>query len=336
MSVTIREIAQKARVSKSTVSRVINRSGPVSKETERVVLAAIESYQYQPSEIARSLTLKKTRTVCLIVQDIRNPYYSLACWYAERFFRDAGYTTVICNADSDPSVERSVLDAMRQRRVDGVLCIGGHADTSAYDRFSEDGATAVVLVDREIENPSVSNVVLNNVYGGRIAVDYLFSLGHRRIGFATSEFTAAEKDRYEGYLQEHRHRGVRADQNLVINLSEKMWHRGELNSLLRIFSTREKPTALFASNDYKALQILRLFKRNSIRVPEDISVIGFDDISIASMVHPALTTVHQPIDRMVERGAELLLARIAEGGRGGERQVMNPWLIERESTTASS
>jgi LacI family transcriptional regulator len=107
MPVTIRDIAQRAKVSKSTVSRVINRSGPVSKQTEEAVLSAIESCQYHPSEIARSLTLKKTRTICLIVQDIRNPYYALACWYAEKFFRDAGYSTVICNADSDPTVETS-------------------------------------------------------------------------------------------------------------------------------------------------------------------------------------------------------------------------------------
>ena len=119
---------------------------------------------------------------------------------------------------------------------------------------------------------------------------------------------------------------------LIVTLDERMWHDGELNGILRIFSTDEKPTALFASNDFKAVQILRLFKKNHIRVPEDISIIGFDDIDIASSVHPALTTVHQPIDKMVELGAKLLLAEIEESFFSPEHKTLMPWLVEREST----
>jgi DNA-binding LacI/PurR family transcriptional regulator len=213
-----------------------------------------------------------------------------------------------------------------------VLCIGGNEDTSAFDRFSGNGRIPTVLVDRNIDNPGVSNVVVNNAHGGRVAVDYLFSLGHRRIAFATSDFTVAEKNRLQGYLRAHESRAVPVHTDLITMLSETMWHRGDLNSLLRIFSTRDKPTALFASNDYKALQVLRLFKRNCIRVPDDISVIGYDDIPIASIVHPALTTIHQPIDRMVTGGAEILLSHIDENEGNVERLIMNPWLVEREST----
>lgn len=331
MGVTINEIARLANVSKSTVSRVINRSGPVSKQTERAVLRAIEEVGFRPNEVARSLTWKKTRTICLLVQDIRNPYHAKACWYAERFFRRAEYLVVICNADSDPGNERSILSLMQQRSVDGILCISGQADQNGIKDFISSQHIPIVFVDREVEDKQVSTVVLNNVYGGQIAVDYLFTMGHRRIAFATSPFTAAERQRLQGYLAEHKNRGLPVDHDLIISLDEKAWHEGDVNSLLRIFSMRERPTAVFASNDNKALQILRLLRRNHIQVPEDLSVIGYDDIDIAAMVHPSLTTVHQPIDKMVQAGAELLLRTVQGEWSRGEQRVMTPWLIERES-----
>ena len=189
-----------------------------------------------------------------------------------------------------------------------------------------------MLVDRETSNGFFTEVTLDNEYGGQLATEYLFSQGHRRIAYVTSEFTVAEKLRRRGYIHEHRNRGIAVDNDLIISIDEQQWHEGDLNRILRIFSLDPKPTALFASNDFKALQVLRLFKRNSISVPDDISVVGFDDIEIASMVHPALTTVHQPIDRMVELGAKLLLDQLDGGSVVKEKQVLNPWLVEREST----
>lgn len=331
MGVTINEIARLANVSKSTVSRVINRSGPVSRKTEQAVTRAIESVDYRPSEIARSLTWKKTKTICLIVQDIRNPYFARACWYAERFFRGVSYLTVICNAGNDPENESAILSVMKQRNVDGILCISGQAEKGGIEKFTRSNNLPVVLVDRELENQPVSTVVMDNVYGGQLAVDYLFSLGHRRIAFVTSRYTTAERQRLRGYVAEHRNRGLPVDHELIITLEERAWYEGDVNTLLRMFSMNERPSAIFASNDHKALQVLRLLRKNHIQVPQDISVIGYDDIEIASMVHPSLTTVHQPIDKMVQAGAEMLLRIIQGEKERGERRVMTPWLVERES-----
>jgi len=329
--VTINEIAKLAQVSKSTVSRVINKSGPVSEKTKRAVLNAIDSVNYQPSEIARSLTLKRTNTIGLVVQDIRNPFFALACWHVERFFRQHGYITIMCNADSDFLVEQSLLEAMRKHSVDGVLCIGGEQGHAPLLESNGVKGIPLVMVEREVGDRTVTSVTLDNVYGGQLAVEYLFSLGHRRIAFVTSEFTAAEQARFQGYIAEHRNRGIIVDSNLIVSLEEDQWHHGNLNRILRIFSMRDRPTAIFASNDYKALQVMRLFKKNNVSVPGDISVIGFDDIEIASMVHPALTTVHQPIDRMVELGAQMLLELLDGRGNPGEKRMLSPWLVERES-----
>lgn len=332
MAVTINEIAKLAHVSKSTVSRVINKSGPVSKQTKEAVLSAIASVNFQPSLIARSLTLKKTNSVGLVLQDIRNPYYALACWHVERFFRRFGYITVMCNADNDSEIEMSILTAMVNHSVDGVLVIGGEQDY--YHVLESDCVESIplVLVDREVSDRVLTSVTLDNEYGGQLAADYLFSLGHERIAYVTSDFTVAEKQRLQGFMTEHRNRGITVDSELIISLEEGQWNQGDLNRILRIFSLNHRPTALFASNDFKALQVLRLFRRNNISVPDDISVIGFDDIKVASMVHPALTTIHQPIGRMVELGARLLLDQLDGGMVTKEKRVLSPWLVEREST----
>ena len=327
LAVTINEIAKLANVSKSTVSRVINKSGPVSDKTRDAVLSAIESVNYQPSQIARGLALKKTNTIGLVVQDIRNPYFALACWHVERFFRRFGYITIMCNADNDPSVEMSILTAMTKHSVDGMLFIGGEHESGSYGMQG----IPVVMVDRGLDDPSFTSVALDNEYGGQLATDYLFSLGHERIAFLTSDYTIAEKQRLQGYVTAHRNRGVPVVGDLIIHLEESQWHQGDLNRILRVFSLNHRSTAIFASNDLKALQVLRLFRRNNIAVPDDISVIGFDDIDIASMVHPALTTVHQPIDKMVELGAQLLLDQLDGGIGTGVKRVMSPWLVERES-----
>jgi LacI family transcriptional regulator len=332
LAVTINEIAKLAQVSKSTVSRVINKSGPVSKKTEENVLRAIASVNFRPSPIARGLTLKKTNTIGLVIQDIRNPYYALASWHVEQFFRRHGYITISCNADNDSKVERSILAALVDRSVDGVLVIGGEQE---YDHGTEGDSMVkipLVLVDREPGERNLTCVTLDNEYGGQLAVEYLFSCGHERIAYVMSDFTVAEQLRLRGYVAEHRNRGIPVDNELIISLEEGQWHEGNLNRILRIFSLNPRPTALFASNDFKALQVLRLFKRNHISVPGDISVIGFDDIEIASMVHPALTTIHQPIDAMVELGAKLLLDILNGNGGTRVRRVLIPWLIEREST----
>ncbi len=332
LAVTINEIAKMAHVSKSTVSRVINKSGPVSKQTKEAVLSAIASVNFQPSPIARGLALKKTNTIGLVIQDIRNPYYALACWHVERFLRPYGYITIMCNADNDSEIEQSILTAMTNHSVDGVLVIGGEQDYSHV--LEGDGVESIplVLVDREASGRMLTSVTLDNEYGGQLAVDYLFSLGHERIAYVTSDFTVAEKQRLQGYMTEHRNRGIAVDSELIISLEEGQWHEGDLNRILRIFSLNHRPTALFASNDFKALQVLRLFRRNNISIPDDISVIGFDDTEIASVVHPALTTIHQPIGRMVELGAKLLLDQLDGGVVTEEKRVLSPWLVEREST----
>lgn len=332
MKVTINDIAKLAKVSKSTISRVINNSGPVSKRTRESVLNAIKQLHYQPNEIARSLSLKKTKTIGVITQDIRNPYYSYACWYTDHFFNKFDYTSIVCNADNDPEREESLLNAMRFRNVEGILCIGVQENTSSILQFVRRFDIPIVLVDREIDSEEIDTVINDNVYGGQLVVDYLFSLGHTKMAFLTSGYTTAEVYRQQGYTTGLTHRGVPPDDHLVLTQSEEAWHRGDFPELSRLLQHPDRPTALFASNDFKALQVLRVLRKNNISVPEDISLVGYDDIEAASIVTPALTTVHQPVDKMIDIGAQILLKKINGEQDETEQIVMKPWLVEREST----
>jgi LacI family transcriptional regulator len=332
VKVTINDIARITNVSKSTISRVLNESGPVSEKTRKKVMDAVRSLNYQPNEIARSLSLKRTRTIGVVVQDIRNPYYANACWYTERFFRNYDYRTIICNADNDPAVEESILNAMKYRNVDGILCVGMQEDATSLVNFVSKTDIPIILVDRDIKWYDVRKVTFDNLYGGQLVADYLISLGHTKVAIVTSRFTEAERLRLDGFLEAFRNRNMAVENRFIITESEEMWHKGECPSLIRLVRSSDPPTAIFASNDFKAFQVLNNLKKSNIAVPDDISVVGYDDVEAASYISPSLTTVHQPIDKMIEMGAKMLLDGIEKSGPGEKEVVMKPWLVEREST----
>lgn len=332
MKVTINDIAELTNVSKSTISRVINNSGPVSDKTRKAVVEAIERLDFKPNEIARSLSLHKTMTVGIVMQDIRNPYYANACWHGDRLLEQFGYSAVICNVDNDPKREQACLNSMGYRSVDGVLCIGPQEETANIVRAVEEMEIPVVLVDTDPEIAKIDTVTLDNVYGGQLVVDYLISLGHRRIAFVTSDFTGAERERRAGYTEGLKARGIDVDPALVISQDEGQWHRAECPALMQLIRRGDAPTAIFASNDFKAIRTVRMLHRLGLSIPDDVSLVGFDDTDASAMVTPGLTTIHQPIDKMIDLGVRMLLKRI-DGSEGEpEHAVLRPWLVEREST----
>jgi len=332
VKVTINDIAELTNVSKSTISRVINNSGPVSDKTRKTVTEAMTRLDYKPNEIARSLSLRRTMTVGIVMQDIRNPYYANACWHGDRLLEKFGYSGVICNVDNDPEREQACLNSMGHRSVDGVLCIGPQEETANIVRAVEEMEIPVVLVDTDPEIATIDTVTLDNIYGGQLVVDYLVSLGHRRIAFVTSDFTGAERGRRAGYSEGLETRGIDPDPSLIISQGEGQWHRGECPALMELIRNGNAPTAIFASNDFKAIRIVRLLHRLGLSIPDDVSLVGFDDIDAAAMVTPGLTTIHQPIDKMIDIGVRILIKRM--DGRDGptEHEVLRPWLVEREST----
>ena len=333
MSATIEDVARYCKLSKSTVSRVVNRSGPVSPGSRDKVLAAVKVMNFQPHAVARSLALKRSNSFSMIVQDIRNPYYGHAIWHAERLFRERGFSLDIYNTDNSKDLERVALESVFYRRVDGLLSIGGDKDATSIIQFHSVQKVPTVLIDREIQGYEIPMVNLDNFYGAKLATNHLFDLGHRRIVFASSDFTLAERRRREGFTEACRERGLTKDEICVVSPSEKLWSEGASSDLVKLFAGAGSPTAIFASNDVKALHVIRILKQLGRSVPDDVSVIGFDDIDMSSIVLPSLTTIHQPLEQVMQIAVQLLLDLIDGTPVGASPEVPKPWLVQRESTS---
>jgi LacI family transcriptional regulator len=334
MSVTIKDVARYCKLSKSTVSRVVNKSGPVSPKSREKVLAAVKVMNFQPHAVARSLALKRSDSFSMIVQDIRNPYYGHAIWHAERLFRERGFSLDIYNTDNNKQLERIALENVFYRRVDGLLSIGGDRDATSIIQFHSAQKVPTVLIDREVQGYDIPMVNLDNFYGARLAANHLFDLGHTRIVFVSSDFTLAERRRRDGFTDACRERGMTTEEISIISPGEERWSEAVSPDLAKLFAGRQAPTAIFASNDVKALHVIRILKQLGMSVPEDVSVIGFDDIDMSSIVLPSLTTIHQPLEELMQIAVGLLMDSVEGRQADSVRQVPKPWLVPRESTSA--
>jgi LacI family transcriptional regulator len=333
LAVTINEVANLAKVSPTTVSRVINRTGPFSPKVEKAVLEAIRLLNYQPSAMARGLAKNRSMTLGVVVPDIRNPFYAEICWKAEQVAKERGYTILICNSDNNPNGELTYLRVMKDRRVDGVLLTGTVKDATTIINFKIKEEIPVVLLDLDVEGYDIPCVVLHNHNGARLMTEYLLSLGHERICFATSNATEAECDRLEGFRQTLLEKGHLIQEEFIVSISEADWRKKELDALTKLLSRpiHERPTAVFCSNDLKAIFTYELASRLKLNIPRDLTVVGYDNIEITRWLGPPLTTVIQPVDVMTIKGMEMLLAEINQENLPEKRIEMMPELKIRRS-----
>ena len=332
MAVTINDIARYARVSKSTVSRVLNNAQKVSERPRARVYAAMSALNYKPSATARNLALQRSDTVALVVQDIRNPYFSVASWYAERFLKTHGFHMVVFNADNESDMEREILETAVSLRVGGVLCVGGNRDQTNLVNFHSKNDLPIVLVDREVHGYDIPAINLDNHAGGFSATDFLFSLGHRSILFVTSDFNDAEKHRREGFYESLHKHGIPREAGPLFCQSEEKWSQSSYEELEAFFADGRMPTAVFASNDLKAMHIIRFLHQKGISVPEEISVIGFDDVPFSSLMVPSLSTMRQPQQEMISAGISVLTSLIRGQEVISAQRLLQPELVQREST----
>jgi len=331
VSVTINDVAKVAGVSKSTVSRVLNKSGGVSPETERQVLKVVSALNYRPSFLARGLATQKSYSIAIVVPDIRNPFFAHMCWKAERTMREHGYSAIICNTGNQTSEEAIYLKHMKDRSVDGIFIASAIGDATNIINFKVREDTPVLLFDVAVVGYDIPTVSVDDLYGGREMTKYLIEIGHRRIVFATSDVTYAESQRLEGYKVALREAGLPVDENLIIVNDEAEWSRGQCDRLVELMTSGQRPTAVFCSNDLKAIRTYGILREHGIEVPDDVSVVGYDNLDFVGMMSPPLTTMAQPIDQMVEAGVSMLIAEL-QGQRMQERKrEFRPVLIKRQS-----
>lgn len=324
-SVTIRDVARLAGVSPATVSRVLSGSGhPVREATRRRVLEAAERLAYYPNHLARSLLRRQTGVVGLLVPDVSNPYYGAILRGVEDVAHQHGLTVMLCNTDRDPAKQRRYLRTLLEYRVDGVVVAGG--TVTPEDLRMVDRRVPLVAVGRHPAD--VPCVRVDNVKAGRQACRHLLELGHRQVGcLAGPPASLTSRDRVQGYREALRQAGVQPREEWVV--WSEFTAQGGYRAARELLS-RCRVTAVVAGNDQMALGAVRALWELGLRVPRDVSVVGFDDTAVAAVSVPALTTVAVPTYELGRRTLELLLG--LRTGRCPRPLVLSTELRVREST----
>ncbi len=333
MTATIREVAASARVSVATVSRVVSGSPHrVSAETRRRVLAAVARLHYHPNLVARGLKKRITHTIGLIVPDISNPFFPAIARGIEDVASRAGLAVLLCNTYEDLAKESSYLTLLSKRMVDGLIFATVGANTE-HLRMLRRQRVPVVLIARAPVDVEIDAVLVDNRRGAREATEHLLRLGHRRIAFIGGPATVSSAtERLAGYRDAMDAAGVRVDSALVIDGGFRA--DGGAAAVAGLLRREISFTAILAGNDLMAIGAMEELRRHGRRLPEDVAVVGFDDITFASLVEPPLTTVAQPKYRMGCLAMERLLELIGGGGHRPRRLVLEPQLVIRRSCGA--
>lgn len=329
---TIKEVAERAGVSSTTVSHVINDTRFVSATVREKVLGAMREMDYHPNALARSLRRGETRTLGLILPDSANPFFAEVGRGIERSAFENGYNVILCNTDGDARKEAVYVDVLIEKHVDGVVFVAVGENSDTLHRLL-DIDLPVIVVDRDFPGIDVDAVLADNHQGGYIATRHLIDLGHRRIGCigGPSQITPSA-DRVTGY------RAALADAGIAV--SEEMigcgdFHPASGQSAARsLMELPDPPSAIFVCNDLMAIGALRAAGEKGRRVPEDLAVVGFDDIELASYTNPPLTTVAQPKQEIGQRATQLLIERVLDKSIHPRRESLSMHLAIRGSCGA--
>lgn len=327
--ITIADVAREAGVSLMTVSRVINDKGEISPATRQHVLEVIERLGYRPSGIARGLATRRSGALGLVVPDIANPFFSEVARGVEDRASAGGYNVFVCNSGESPQRELAILESLEEKRVDGlVLCSSRLADDSL--RAALDHYPAVVLVNRRPPETQAGAILLADEEGARAATEHLLRSGHTAVGFLAGPLTSySSRQRSKGYLAALAAAGIQSKPEWVRPCSYQV--EGGRESALALLTSQPELTALFCYNDLVAVGALLACAQLGRRVPDDLAIVGFDDIPMAALVTPPLTTCHVPRYELGERATQLLLERIGGGSMPNEEIVLHTELIVRAS-----
>lgn len=331
MKTTVRDIANKAGVSQSTVSKVLNNYPNIRDSTRKKVMQAIEELGFVPDQIARSMVKKMTGTIGLIVGDIANPFFSETSKTIITKARQSGLDVIISDTDYDNVVMQKALSAMMARRVDGILVASVEREDPNIDRLVEDNFP-VILYNRKTDNEKTNYVVSNNECGSKLAVEHLIELGHSKICFLSGSYKYSTfHQRYEGYRKTLEKHNIPYRKEFVY--AQNNPENGLARYIREVMEQEDRPTAFFAATDQLAIQTMNLVSKMGYSVPGDISVVGFDDIEISSNPFIGLTTVSQNNQLMALTALEKLMALI--NGEKNEKPiqiVLESKLIIRKTT----
>ncbi|MEJ1128583.1 LacI family DNA-binding transcriptional regulator [Variovorax sp. CCNWLW225] len=330
---TIKDVALRAGVSVTTVSHVVNDTRHVSAKGRERVEQAIRELGYVPNAMARSLKSNTTSTLGMLIPNSSNPYFAEIVRIVEDRCFGAGYTLVLCNTDDEPRRQSVYLQVLAERRIDGLIVVStGAGDDDSLVTQLHGLRIPTVLVDREIADPACDLVETAHMQGGLLAVRHLLSLGHKRIACIGGPVgVMPSEQRIEGW------RMALAEAGAAPNADALLWRggftsQGGYEAMHAILRTEHAPSAVFVCNDLMAIGALRAAHESGVHVPDDLSIVGFDDIELSAYTSPPLTTVAQPKERIGALAVDMLLERVGGKRRDARKVVLQPELRVRAST----
>ncbi|WP_139823794.1 LacI family DNA-binding transcriptional regulator [Thalassobacillus devorans] len=333
-TVTIKDVARKANVSISTVSRVLNNSGYTSASVKEKVNKAVDELKFQKNMVATAMIKKQTSTFGLIIPDIKNIFYGELTRAIEDKAHQHGFNVILCNTDNNLEKEKEYLNFLLRKGIDGIIFSTPEInDRNIREVMKSRPDLPMVILGSKVQNVRLDEVLVDNFDGGYTATEHLIDLGHEKIGYIGGQQDSyATVERLKGFKAALEERGLPLDKKHV-KLDEFKIHSGYEKGK-EMLAKKDRPTAIFAGNDAIAVGVYKAARELEMKIPEDLSVIGFDDSQFAEIVDPGLTTIRTPIAEMGEKTVELAVQIIKENKNFKESIMFPPTLIERASTAS--
>lgn len=333
MKVTISDIARMANVSKATVSRVINnKPDGVSKETRDRIMQLVADLKFQPSMIARGLVTKKTKSIGLIIPDITNPFFPQLVRGAEDYANKFGYHIFLCNSDKSIKKEEEYLHAFVEKSVDGVILTSNISATDSQYKLLKQNNIPCVLLDRYVENKEYeAGVFLDNIKGAYMATEFLLRHDHKKIAFISGPLAVTTSmNRLKGYEMALQEKGIQVNPELILE-GDYLINSG-YTLVSKLIEEGKEFTAIFAGNDMMAIGAIKALRGKNVKIPEEVEIIGFDNIEISQIIEPALSTIAQPAYEMGAKGADVIIKLIEGKKLKTKNVILEPELMLRGTT----
>lgn len=333
MSITIVDIAKKSNVSIATVSRVINnKSEGVSVSTRKRILDVIDECGYKPNAMARGLVTKKTKTIGLIIPDITNPFFPEIARGAEDGASTKGYNVFLCNSDDSIEKENEYISALKEKCVDGIILTTSASSNQEHVLSLMNSDLPIIIIDEGLDSmdTDIPGVFVDNFEGGYLAAKHLIDLGHKKIACITGPLNLKDdRDRLEGYKKALMDAKINIDSSIILQGNYKI--AGGVENTKKLLD--KDITAIFACNDLMAYGSYQVLKSAGYKIPDDISIVGFDDVQLSAMLDPALTTIKQPAYEMGLESAKMIIKLIE--GKNIRKKIIKfkPNLVVRKSTS---
>ena len=329
--VTLKDVAQKAGVSTATISRYINKIGYISPEKQQRIKKVIEELDYKPNLMARSLRVKKrSKTIGFICPDIRDKFFGVISCKAEEVAQKNGYNIILCNTKNNPEKEKMYIEVLKEKYIDGYILIPSKIEENEkYEILNDE---KVVFVDRSSGLPDEISILLDNEWSVNLGMEYLIGLGHKRIGAINLPLNMTTGlERFEGYRNSLINYNIPIDEQLIKFSVSDLFPENIYKDTLELLTMKNRPTAIFPMNGPTTIVVLKAIKKLNLKIPDDISIIGFDEHSYAELLDPPLTTIAQPVSEFGTLGMKTLL-KILKGKSIKDKQVkLKSQLIVRES-----